>query len=193
MSKFMENQPILKESTEENFWGETARFVLAAVLIALPIRLWIIQPFIVSGESMVNTFQNADYLIVDQVDYRFEAPQRGDVIIFKNPNNLSQYYIKRIIGLPGETVEMTSTSVTIKNAAHPEGFALSEPYTSSGRDSTVSTTLGTDELFVMGDNRAASSDSRVWGPLKEQLITGRALVRLWPPNKISLFPGKATY
>lgn len=175
------------------FFSELIRFVLVAVFIVLPIRIFIAQPFIVSGSSMDPTFENGEYLIVDEISYRFEEPQRGDVIIFKYPNDPSKFFIKRIIGLPGETVTVSGSSVRIKSTLHPDGVPLDEAYLSHPTLGNVDVTLEDDEYFVMGDNRPASSDSRVWGPLDRDFIVGRALVRLLPVTKMNLFPGVHRY
>lgn len=197
MSNHMENSPDFPPigdlaETEPSFWGETFRFVLIAIIIALPIRLFIMQPFIVSGESMADTFHNGDYLIIDELTYRFEAPQRGDVIVFKNPRNTSQYYIKRIIGLPGETIDVSGTAVKISGGT-ASSTTLSEPYIDHPSESISTETMKSTEYFVLGDNRGASSDSRIWGALPKNLIIGRAVLRLWPPSKIGVLPGKASY
>ncbi len=175
------------------FLSELIRFVLIAVFVVLPIRVFIAQPFIVSGSSMDPTFKNGEYLIVDEISYRFEEPVRGDVVIFKYPNDPSKYFIKRIIGLPGETVSISGNSVQIKNETSPDGITLDETYLSHLTLSRTDVTLADDEYFVMGDNRTASSDSRIWGPLPRDLIIGRAFVRLLPVTKIALFPGVHRY
>ncbi len=175
---------------EENSFLEIAKFALIALLIVLPIRWFVAQPFIVSGASMEDTFHDKEYLIVDQLSYRFESPERGDVIIFKYPKDPSKYFIKRIIATPGETIAINGATVSITNADHPEGFTLEEPYAAVGSGSQSQTmTLGTDEYFVMGDNRDHSSDSRVWGVLKKEEIVGRAFLRLLPPSRLGVFPG----
>jgi signal peptidase I len=173
------------------FWSEVVKFALIAVLIVLPIRLFIAQPFIVSGASMDPTFGNGEYLIVDQLSYKFEPPHRGDVIIFKWPEDESKFFIKRVIGLPEEIVEINEGKVTIKNTLHPEGLILDETYIdpSNIRTDDAVITLGKGEYFVMGDNRNGSSDSRSWGPVKKNLIIGRPFVRLLPVNKFEVFPG----
>ena len=162
---------------------EILKFAIIALVIIVPIRLFVAQPFIVKGDSMVPTFENKDYLIVDQISYRFNEPRRGDVIIFRYPNNPSRFFIKRIIGLPGEEVIIEGGSVRIINEDHPTGFILNEPYINDALFGQQSTDIGEDEYFVMGDNRPASSDSRVWGPLHEDYIVGRALIRLFPKMK----------
>lgn len=163
--------------------------ILLIILVVAPIRIFIAQPFIVDGESMVPTFQNGNYLIVDEISYKFEKPARGDVIVFRYPGNPSIFYIKRIIGLPGETVTIKNGNITITK---PDGSSrvLKEPFISE-RDTSYNMTrkLTNTQYFVMGDNRPRSSDSRVWGPLPAKNIIGRVLFRLAPFNEISTFPG----
>lgn len=182
--------PSEAQEPEKSSLAEIARFALIALIIVLPIRWYVAQPFIVSGASMEETFHNNDYLIVDQISYRFEGPKRGDVIIFKYPRDHSKYFIKRLIGLPGDTVVIDGSDVIIKNSENPEGIKLDESYAALGENRFDQTTeLGEDEYFVMGDNRDHSSDSRVWGILKKEEIVGRAVVRLLPPKGLGLMPG----
>jgi signal peptidase I len=171
---------------------EWAKTIVIALIIALPIRFFIAEPFIVSGASMDPAFASNQFLIVDRLTYRFEKPQRGDVVIFKYPNNPSVYYIKRVIGLPAETVTMKDGIVNIINKENPNGFVLNETYIDPNHASHDDLTihLGAEQYFVMGDNRAQSSDSRVWGPLDNRLIVGRPIVRLLPINEISVLPGE---
>jgi signal peptidase I len=148
---------------------------------------------VVSGASMDPTFASGQFLVVDRLTYRFEKPQRGDVIIFEYPNNPSVYYIKRVIGLPGETIRIKDGAVTIINASHPSGYELTESYIEpihASHDTEPDIKLNSTEYFVMGDNRSQSSDSRVWGPLENHFIVGRPVVRLLPFDKISILPGK---
>lgn len=187
------NAPSPKRFRISPFFAEVLRFAAIAIFIVLPIRLYIAQPFIVSGSSMDPTFANGEYLIVDEVSYRFDTPSRGDVVVFRFPQDTSKFFIKRIIGLPGETVFVEDKRVRVVNDENPEGFTLDESYLSRATESNIRITLANDEYFVMGDNRPASSDSRVWGPLKEDLIIGRALVRLLPVGKFDLFPGEHRY
>ena len=182
------------ENKKNSLW-ELVRVVLLAVIIVLPIRLFIAQPFIVSGTSMVPTFHDSEYLIVDEISYRLDEPKRGEVIVFRFPHNPSVFYIKRVIGLPGETINIEKGVVTIKNEENPDETELEEPYVSAvvddGRDMSVE--LKENEYFVMGDNRPASSDSRSWGPLEEDFIVGRALVRVLPFEEFGIFPGFFSY
>ncbi len=170
---------------------EWVQVIIIALIIALPIRFLIAEPFIVNGASMDPTFSTGQFLIVDRFTYRFEDPKRGDVIVFEYPHNPSIYYIKRIVGLPGETVSIRDGVVTILNAEHPDGLKLDETYVapSHASNDSMSAVLTNDQYFVMGDNRAQSSDSRAWGPLERRFIIGRPAVRLLPIQTASAFPG----
>lgn len=171
--------------------GEIVRFALFALLIVLPIRIFVAQPFIVSGASMETTFSTGEYLIVDQLTYHIDVPKRGEVIVFRYPKDPSKFFIKRIIGLPGDTINISGKEVKIANETHPEGIILNESYIIDMKPSaTLTETLGPNEYFVMGDNRDASSDSRVWGVLHRDKIVGRAFLRLFPLSEIGVFPGK---
>lgn len=172
---------IFKEAGD--FIWETAKIVVVSLLIILPIRYFIVQPFFVRGESMHPSFGDKDYLIIDELSYRFSQPQRGEVVVFRFPQDPSQYYIKRIIGLPGETIEIKNGEVTVYNRANPAGFALKETYLIEPTPGEVKIKLDDNEYFVLGDNRDASSDSRRWGPLSQHLIIGRAWLRIWPFNE----------
>ena len=186
---------------KETFLKELFNFALIVIFVVLPIRLFIAQPFVVVGTSMEPTFINNDYLIVDELTYKLEAPQRGDVIVFKFDENTGQttptttgaqnskYLIKRVIGLPGETVDIRNGKVTITNTKNPNGFVLDETYVKQPPENTMTVTLGNDEYFVMGDNRQVSYDSRSWGPLKGNQIVGKVFVRLLPTTKIGIDPG----
>jgi signal peptidase I len=167
----------------ESALKEVVIFIVLAVVIVLPI--------VVDGESMHPTFENGDYLIVDELTYHFESPQRGDVIVFRYPGDPSIFYIKRIVGLPGETVHITNGTVMITKTDGAQ-LTLTEPYAVVD-DATYNgtTTLGAGQYFVMGDNRPESSDSRVWGPLPAQNIIGRVFLRLLPANEIGVLPGAA--
>ena len=170
------------------FLWETAKLAVISLVIILPIRYYIIQPFFVLGASMEPNFENGDYLIIDEISYRLNQPQRGDVIVFKYPNNPKQYYIKRIIGLPGEIIAISDEEIIIKNKENLEGFVLKEDYLSGiATNGNISATLGFDEYYVLGDNRGASSDSRMWGALKEEFIVGKALLRAFPFDKAGIF------
>lgn len=171
------------------FWELLKAFLLAMVII-VPIRYFIAQPFFVRGASMEPNFHNGEYLVIDQLSYRFSAPKRGDVIVFRYPLDESQFFIKRIIGLPGDDIHIGDGNITIKNAMYPNGVELNESaylspdvVTGGLRDVHV----GDGEYYVLGDNRPASSDSRVWGVVKQSEIIGKVWVRAWPFNRFEIF------
>lgn len=173
----------------QGLW-DLVKFALIAVIIVVPIRMFIAQPFVVSGESMFPTFNDGEYLIVDEISYTLGSPQRGDVVIFRYPNDTKRFFIKRIIGMPNEEVIIKDGKVTIINKENPKGFILNEPYINdefNPIDDNYKT--GENEYFVLGDNRNRSSDSRTWGNLSNKLIVGRAYLRLLPTKNISYLPG----
>ncbi len=178
-----------KIKKEKGFFRELFEFALIALLVVVPFRMFIAQPFVVNGASMDPTFKSGEYLIVDQITYRFHTPERGSVLIFKFPKDTSKYFIKRVIGLPGETIQINNGKVTIINKEHPEGFALTEPYIVYEKRDDFKTTLSDDEYFVMGDNRLGSADSRLWGPMPKEDIVGRPVARLFPVARASVLPG----
>lgn len=166
-----------------SFIWEIFKIVVIALVIVIPIRYFLFQPFFVKGQSMEPNFESNDYLIVDEISYRFRDPDRGEVIVFRNPQNQSQRFIKRIIGLPGETVELKEGRVMISKDS--EKFFLDEAvylpiFVPTNPRIFESITLKKDEYFVLGDNRANSSDSRVFGTLPRQNIIGRVVFRAWP-------------
>lgn len=172
------------------YLGEFLRLALVAAAVALPIRYFVAQPFIVRGASMEPNFIHGEYLVIDELSYFFREPERGEVIVFRYPLDRREYFIKRIIGLPGETVEVGPAGVVIRDAAHPDGLALEEPYLAGAPILRGATrfTLGPGEYAVLGDNRPASSDSRNWGALERRLITGRAVLRAWPIGRAGVLP-----
>lgn len=162
-------------------------------VIAFCLRYFAVQPFVVDGESMLPTYVNNEYILAEKVSYLTGEPKRGDVIVFHYPGNPSVSYIKRIIGLPGDTVSIADNSVKIINNTYPTGFALNETYlpTSdltliSEGNGTMKKTLGDKEYFVMGDNRQHSSDSREWGILPRANIIGRSWLTVLPFNKFGI-------
>ncbi len=173
------------------FLWDLAKIVIFALAIIVPFRMFVAEPFVVSGSSMVPNFHNRDYLIVDRLTYHRSEPKRGDVVVLKFPKDTSQFFIKRIVGLPGETVRLEQGHVLVYNAENPQGFRLREDYLPSqgitlGRPEAV--TLGSEEYFVLGDNRTASSDSRVWGILPKNDIIGKAWLRVLPVQSFGFVP-----
>ena len=163
------------------FIWEILKIVIIAALIVFPIRYFLFQPFFVRGQSMEPNFENGDYLIIDEISYRFREPKRGEVVVFKYPKNPSQRYIKRVIGLPGETIEIRDGKVIISNGEKSQVLDEKE-YLSSNLSTpgSIRVWLKWNEYFVLGDNRISSADSRQWGPLLRENIVGRVYLRLWP-------------
>lgn len=167
------------------------KFLAPIVIIVFIVRTYIAQPFIVDGESMAPHFHTGHYLIIDELSYRIGAPQRQDVVVLRYPQQPSRFFLKRIIGMPGDRVQIKDGKVYITNLEHPDGYILNEPYETqktyqAGTYKDV--TLADGEYFVMGDNRAGSSDSRAWGILPRENIVGRALFRLFPIKMAAVTP-----
>ena len=192
VNKEKKEDKVPPKESGQSFW-ELFKFAIIALAIVVPVRIFIAQPFVVSGSSMVPTFENGEYLIVDEISYILGEPSRGDVVIFRYPNDTKKFFIKRIIGLPGETVDVNGNEVTIYNKENEEGIKLSQPYLKTSSGIKTHTELKDDEYFVMGDNRGASSDSRIWGPVSKNLLVGKAFVRLFPVSHINLMPGDYNY
>ena len=172
------------------FIWEIAKVVIISLLIIIPVRYFLVQPFFVNGASMEESFHDGDYILIDEITYRFNDPVRGDIIVFRYPNDPSQFFVKRVVGLPGERVVIKNNTVTIYNDEHPRGFLLEEgSYLAPHQEtrSSVDTKLDPNEYFVLGDNRLHSSDSRAWGPLNRSFITGRVFSRAWPLSKAEFF------
>ena len=171
------------------FLLEVIKIVVLALVIVIPIRYFVFQPFIVKGLSMEPNFQDGDYLIIDELSYRFKTPQRGEVIVFKYPKDPSQRFIKRIVGLPQEKVELQHGRIIITDK-FGETLILDEStyLLSQGWLGETEVSLGENEYFILGDNRAHSFDSRRWGPLSKEYIVGRVLLRAWPPKAMAYIP-----
>jgi len=202
-----ENEPETEESNQGFFstslgakillvW-DFVKIVVVALIIIIPIRYFVFQPFIVSGSSMEPNFQNGQYLIIDELSYRFSNPQRGQIVVMRYPKNPKEFYIKRIVGLPGETVKIDNGRVMIFNDSHPEGVTLTEAYLpnqelSYPHDSNIvggkkTLTLAADQYFMMGDNRLASSDSRDWGILPRSDMVGKVFIRVLPLSVFDVY------
>ena len=163
----------LKEAGE--FVFELLKIVLISLAIIIPVRHFLIQPFYVKGASMEPNFQDHEYLVVDEISYRFHEPARGEIIVFRAPGEKKLFFIKRIIGVPGETVELRGGKVYIKGALLSELNYLSKVVLTLGENKI---TLKDNEYWVMGDNRMTSLDSRSFGPIKRDQIVGRAIFLL---------------
>ncbi|HYF05450.1 MAG TPA: signal peptidase I [Patescibacteria group bacterium] len=161
----------------------------AMILVFGIIRPFIAEPFIVSGSSMVPNFHDREYLIIEKLTYRFSEVRRGDALVLRYPKHPNEYYIKRVIALPGEKVRFEGGKVVIYNTEHPNGVILEEPYLDPNlftEGSQVLQTVGEGEFFVLGDNRGNSSDSRAWGMLPRADIVGKVWVRILPPRQFGV-------
>jgi signal peptidase I len=179
---------------------EVLEIAVIAVVAVFIVRTFLVQPFLVSGTSMYPNFQNGDYVLVDELTYRIRPPERGEVVVFHDPEDYSTYFIKRVIGLPGEKIVLQNNTLTAYNGANPKGLALDESYLPSGTPSSVDNcsggtlaggvctyTLSSSSYLMFGENRPFSYDSRSWGPLPAKNIVGLVRVRLWPINEITAF------
>jgi signal peptidase I len=168
---------------------EIAEIAIIAIAAVFIVRTYLVQPFLVSGTSMYPTFQNGDYVLVDELTYHIRPPERGEVVVFHDPEDYSTYFIKRVIGLPNEKVEIQSSTITVYNAANPKGLVLDESYLPAGTltsgDATY--TMSSSTYLMLGDNRPFSYDSRSWGLLPAKNIVGLVRIRLWPFDAITAF------
>ncbi|HJN84783.1 MAG TPA: signal peptidase I [Patescibacteria group bacterium] len=167
---------------------EIVQIVVIAAAIIIPIRFFLVQPFYVRGASMEPSYYDREYLLIDEISYRFAEPHRGDVIVFRYPRDTSEFFIKRIVGLPGDTVDVKGGEVIVTNEENAAGVILEEEYT----DHIVTTNdthvkLNPDEYFLLGDNRSASLDSRSFGPVKKEYIVGKVWLRGLPVSEFSMF------
>ena len=171
------------------FFLELVQVAAISLAIIIPVRYFLVQPFYVKGASMEPNFFDHEYLIIDELSYRFREPDRGDIVVFHYPNDPKNYFIKRVIALPGETVEIIDGQVKVYNDQYPNGIVLDERaylddiYTAQTRRET----LKANEYFVLGDNRASSLDSRYFGPISEDVVVGRVWVRGWPFDRWKIF------
>lgn len=165
-----------------NLW-EVLEVVLIATITVFLIRAFIVQPFLISGSSMIDTFHDGDYVLVDELTYRFKEPERGDVVVFRYPLNPRLFYIKRVIGIEGDLVEVNRGKVIIN------GKELQEPYLKEDMSTSGNVLLNIDKgyFFAMGDNRIGSYDSRNFGPVPKDNIIGVVRVRLLPFASAKIF------
>lgn len=188
------NEKYYLSGSERPFWQKASEFIWEMVRVAvislaiiIPVRYFLIQPFYVKGASMEPNFYDHEYLIIDEISYRFNQPQRGDIVVFKYPKDPKQFFIKRVVGLPGERVKIEDNKIYI------DGTILNEAYLDSGAETVLAlrgygdVVLGSDEYFLLGDNRSQSLDSRSFGPVKREYIIGRTWLRGWPFNRVTFF------
>ena len=171
------------------FFLELIQVFAISLAIIIPVRYFLIQPFYVKGASMEPNFFDHEYLIIDELSYRFRPTQRGDIIVFHYPSDPRNYLIKRVIGLPGETIEIANGQVKIYNDKYPNGIVLDEKAYLDGvyTSQTVTVTLKPGEYYVLGDNRPSSLDSRYFGPISKNVIVGRVWIRGWPLDRWKAF------
>ncbi len=182
-------RPSKKESFKSWFW-DVIKYFIIAFIITLPIKMFVAQPFVVSGTSMVPTFEDKDYLVIDELSYRFNNPERGDVVVFRFPQEPKKYYIKRLVGLPGETVDVRSNGIYVSTGTSTPLRVDDSFIRYPGGPANGKTVLAEGEYFVAGDNRAGSYDSRFWGAVPRKLIIGRVYLRVYPFNQAGYLPGK---
>ena len=177
------------------FFWEIFKVVVISLAIIVPVRYFLIKPFYVKGASMEPNFYDHEYLIIDEITYRFSAPERGDSVVFRFPLDPGQHFIKRIIGLPNEKIKIADGKIYIFNQAKPEGEVLNENYLLPAMKTLgeVEVQLGADEYYLLGDNRTASLDSRIFGPVKRQFIVGRTFLRGWPLERVGLILNNLEY
>ncbi|OGI16200.1 MAG: signal peptidase I [Candidatus Moranbacteria bacterium RIFCSPHIGHO2_12_FULL_54_9] len=212
MTEHLKHTPDASQEAEVEYLGigglllEMAKVFLLAVVVIIPVRVFLFQPFFVQGSSMEPNFEDGQYLVISEFGYKetklaltdtlqftantFKTIERQDVVVFRYPKNPEQFFIKRVIGLPGEAVEIRHGKVIIYNTIHPEGFVLDESSYLSTRILTQDmprTIVGEDGYFMMGDNRMFSYDSRSIGPIKKDRIIGRVLMRAWPVERFSVY------
>lgn len=185
-------QETISEKKEESKTKETilesVKFILTVFIIWLFIRLFIMQPFLVDGASMSPNLETANYLIVDKLSYHFTEPKRGDVVVFKFPQDTGKYFIKRIIAIPGDTIDIENGKARVTDQ-NGRKFEIEDSFVKfTSPYDTKNLKLEVDEYFVMGDNREHSYDSRTWGPVNKKYIQGKPFIRLFPFTQITLFP-----
>lgn len=169
---------------------DIVKTVLIVLVIFFASRYFLVQPFVVEGHSMDPNFSDQEYLLVNRLSYRISTPTRGDVVVFQAPNNPKYDYIKRIIGLPGDTVVIKNNQVIVN------GEVLNEKYLATGTETliknsktaTLEVKLNDNEYFVLGDNREHSSDSREWGILPKSMIIGKAWLSIYPWKMMGFIP-----
>ena len=168
---------------------EIVKFLLLIMVTVVPFRILVAEPYVVSGISMSPTLETGHYLIINKFKHEFTGLERGDLVVFTPPHDKGKTYIKRVVGLPGETIKIEDTQVFIKTKDSEEFVKISEPYIKNPPRVDDETIIGEKQYYVMGDNRDNSSDSRSWGVMDHSAIKGEPIMRLLPFKKISFMPG----
>ena len=174
-----------------SFTLDILQTVVMAIAIFMVVYLFLMRPHQVSGKSMVPNFQDGEYLLTEKVSYRLDQPKRGDVVVFSAPPSRRQDFIKRIIAVPGDQIELRNSDVYVNGKLLDEAYLPNEFQTDAGEFLRAGKvyTLTTDEYMVFGDNRGNSKDSRDFGPIKKADIVGKAWVVYWPPQDAGVVPG----
>jgi len=177
------------------FVWEIFKVVVISLAIIIPVRYFLIKPFYVKGASMEPNFYDHEYLIIDEITYRFSQPERGDIVVFHYPFDTSQHFIKRIIGLPGEKIKISEGNVYIADSQSSNYQELEEDYLLPAMKTLgeIEITLADDEYYLLGDNRTASLDSRAFGPVKRSYIVGRTMLRGWPLDRFGVVLSNLEY
>lgn len=188
-------ETLTPQSSAKLFFLELFKLALLAVITIFLVRYFLFKPFYVRGASMEPNFFDKEYLIIDELTYRLKEPQRGDIVVFKSPMNKKEYFLKRVIGLPGETIKIRDGQVMIYNEEMSDGFVLKESYLATGLKTLpdASAALGDNKFFVLGDNRFSSLDSRMVGPIDGSTIIGRVILRGWPFDRVQWFAPAVSY
>ncbi len=169
------------------FFLEVIKVVVLAAITIIAVRTFLFKPFVVEGQSMQPNYFESEYLLIDELSYHLRAPERGEVVVLRAPVIKQEYYLKRVIGLPGEKIKIENNKVIIFNDEFPQGKVVEENYLNQTTSGSTTVQLGPDEYFVMGDNRGESYDSRKFGPIPKSSIVGRTWIRGYPFNRITLF------
>ncbi len=186
----------IEQKKQEPLWRELLKIAIVVGLAILIVRFFVFKPFYVKGASMEPAYFDHEYLIIDEITYRFNEPKRGDVVVFRPPVNTTDYYIKRVIGLPGETVKVINGDVIIFSNDNPQGFKLDESsylMHKGTQEESIVLKLGTNQYFMLGDNRPVSSDSRRFGAVDRSAIVGRTYLRGWPLTRLGVVANAVTY
>lgn len=162
--------------------------IVVALAIFVVIYLFLYQPHQVKGASMEPNFHDGEYILTNKYEYRFSEPKRGDVVVFRSPQNPEVDFIKRIIGLPGDRVKLLDNHYYINDVLLDESYIAPELFTYHGNylKDGQEITVPPNSYFVSGDNRPRSSDSREWGPISKQAIIGKSQLRYWPPDRFGI-------
>jgi signal peptidase I len=171
------------------FFLDILEVVVFAIAIFLFVYLLILRPHKIKGASMEPNYPDGEYLLTEKISYYRQNPQRGDVVVFKPPVTEDDEFIKRVIGVPGETISFQNGKVYVNNQELEESYIDVPTYGSTFLSDGKEYTVPEGQYFVLGDNRPHSSDSRVWGPITKDKVNGKAWLIYWPITKVGVVPG----